>query len=234
MFFIYSTLEYLFSNKWLDKYTRAIFVEFTVYNANVNLFCIITLLMETSAVGKECSCKDCCRNKSTALLDIFSKMSAYKTVLLCELNHVFDFAGAFQFYSDLQSIRLYTSTGGLYFFVMAAEIIYLLFILYYIFKQVNILLIHFNCFPVYSVFSGHFIMNKIKHEVFWRFLVSQNQINWPQLSSCKLMFGKLFPSFESLIYPVYFNINEKYMYEIKSAFILSEIYNSFWGSLIYS
>ncbi|XP_023806954.1 polycystic kidney disease protein 1-like 2, partial [Oryzias latipes] len=92
-----STLEYLFENKWLDLYTRAIFVEFTVYNANVNLFCIITLLMETTAVG------------------------------------------VFQFYSELQSIRLYQSTGGLYVFVMAAEIIYLLFILYYMFLQAKLM-----------------------------------------------------------------------------------------------
>ncbi|XP_061578916.1 polycystin-1-like protein 2 [Cololabis saira] len=88
-----STLEHLFRNKWLDMYTRAIFVEFTVYNANVNLFCIVTLLMETPAVG------------------------------------------AFHFHSELQSVRLYQSTDGLYFFVMAAEIIYLLFILYYMFLQ---------------------------------------------------------------------------------------------------
>ncbi|XP_069554807.1 polycystin-1-like protein 2 [Brachyistius frenatus] len=88
-----SNLEYLFRNKWLDVYTRAIFVEFTVYNANVNLFCIVTLLLETTAVG------------------------------------------ALQFHSELQSIRLYQSTGGLYIFVMAAEIIYLLFILYYMFLQ---------------------------------------------------------------------------------------------------
>lgn len=52
LFVIYRTLEYLFRNKWLDDYTRAIFVEFTVYNANVNLFCIVTLLLETAAVGK--------------------------------------------------------------------------------------------------------------------------------------------------------------------------------------
>ncbi|XP_035994541.1 polycystic kidney disease protein 1-like 2 [Fundulus heteroclitus] len=95
-----STLEYLFHSKWLDKYTRAIFVEFTVYNANVNLFCIVTLLMETPAVG------------------------------------------AFQFHSELQVIRLYPSTGGLYFFVMAAEIIYLLFIIYYMFKQAKLLKQH--------------------------------------------------------------------------------------------
>uniref|UniRef100_UPI0037E779AE polycystin-1-like protein 2 n=1 Tax=Semicossyphus pulcher TaxID=241346 RepID=UPI0037E779AE len=88
-----STLEYLFRNKWLDMFTRVIFVEFTVYNANVNLFCIVTLLFETTAIG------------------------------------------AFQFYSELQSVRLYQSTGSLHIFVMAAEIIYLLFILYYMFLQ---------------------------------------------------------------------------------------------------
>lgn len=53
MFSVYSTLEYLLWNKWLDVYTRAIFIEFTVYNANVNLFCIVTLMLETTAVGKE-------------------------------------------------------------------------------------------------------------------------------------------------------------------------------------
>ncbi|XP_071389094.1 polycystin-1-like protein 2 [Centroberyx affinis] len=88
-----SVLEYLFKNTWFDAYTRAIFIEFTVYNANVNLFCIVTLLLETTAVG------------------------------------------AFQFRSELQSVRLYQSTGSLHIFVMAAEVIYLLFILYYMFLQ---------------------------------------------------------------------------------------------------
>ncbi|XP_041806603.1 polycystic kidney disease protein 1-like 2 [Chelmon rostratus] len=88
-----STLEYLFRNKWLDMYTRAIFVEFTVYNANVNLFCIVTLLLETAAIG------------------------------------------AFQFSSELHSVRLYQSAGGFHVFVMVAEIMYMLFILYYMFLQ---------------------------------------------------------------------------------------------------
>uniref|UniRef100_W5KFY4 PLAT domain-containing protein n=1 Tax=Astyanax mexicanus TaxID=7994 RepID=W5KFY4_ASTMX len=46
-----SVLQYLFENAWLDIYTRALFIEFTVYNANVNLFCIVTLMLETTAVG---------------------------------------------------------------------------------------------------------------------------------------------------------------------------------------
>lgn len=49
---IHSTLEHLFRNKWLDMYTRAVIVEFTVYNANVNLFCIVTLLLENTAAGE--------------------------------------------------------------------------------------------------------------------------------------------------------------------------------------
>lgn len=49
---ILSTLESLSRSRWLDSHTRAVFVEFSVYNANVNLFCIVTLLFETAAVGE--------------------------------------------------------------------------------------------------------------------------------------------------------------------------------------
>lgn len=87
------TLQYLYENTWFDVYTQAIFVEFTVYNANVNLFCMVTLMLETTATG------------------------------------------AFQFRSELQTVRLYQSTGGLHIFVMASEIIYFLFIIYYMFVQ---------------------------------------------------------------------------------------------------
>uniref|UniRef100_A0A3B3CX93 Polycystic kidney disease 1 like 2a n=1 Tax=Oryzias melastigma TaxID=30732 RepID=A0A3B3CX93_ORYME len=87
-----SILQYLYDNTWLDVYTQALFVEFTVYNANVNLFCIVTLILETTAT-------------------------------------------AFQFRSELQSVRLYQSTGGLHIFVMASEAVYFLFIIYYMFVQ---------------------------------------------------------------------------------------------------
>uniref|UniRef100_A0A3Q3GQB0 Polycystic kidney disease protein 1-like 2 n=1 Tax=Labrus bergylta TaxID=56723 RepID=A0A3Q3GQB0_9LABR len=85
------SLQYLYDNTWFDVYTQAIFVEFTVYNANVNLFCIVTLLLETTATGT--------------------------------------------FRSELQNVRLYQSTGGLHIFVMASEVIYFLFVMYYMFVQ---------------------------------------------------------------------------------------------------
>ncbi|KAJ1218769.1 hypothetical protein NDU88_006345 [Pleurodeles waltl] len=39
------------NNLWLDRGTRAVFLDFSVYNANINLFCIIRLLVEFPATG---------------------------------------------------------------------------------------------------------------------------------------------------------------------------------------
>ena len=39
------------NHQWIDRYTRAVFVEFTLYNPNVNLFSITTLLFEISSTG---------------------------------------------------------------------------------------------------------------------------------------------------------------------------------------
>ncbi|CAJ0953971.1 unnamed protein product [Ranitomeya imitator] len=39
------------TSKWLDSYTKAIFVEFNVYNANINLFCLVTFILETTVIG---------------------------------------------------------------------------------------------------------------------------------------------------------------------------------------
>ncbi|XP_028812925.1 polycystic kidney disease protein 1-like 2 [Denticeps clupeoides] len=88
-----SAVQYLFDHKWLDMYTRAFFVEFTVYNANINLFCIVTLMFETTAVG------------------------------------------AFHFRSELQTVRLYQATDGLQIFAMISEVVYIIFILYYMCEQ---------------------------------------------------------------------------------------------------
>lgn len=37
--------------KWIDRRTRGVFLEFTVYNAQVNLFSVISLLVETMPTG---------------------------------------------------------------------------------------------------------------------------------------------------------------------------------------
>lgn len=35
-------LQELMSNLWLDRGTRAVFIDFSTYNANINMFCVLT------------------------------------------------------------------------------------------------------------------------------------------------------------------------------------------------
>jgi hypothetical protein len=44
-------LNDLNANLWLDRGTRVVFLDFTVYNANINLFCQIKLTIEFPASG---------------------------------------------------------------------------------------------------------------------------------------------------------------------------------------
>ena len=44
----------LFENKWIDRRTRAIFVEFLVYNANANLWSVSNLILEHFEGGGTC------------------------------------------------------------------------------------------------------------------------------------------------------------------------------------
>ncbi|XP_068004685.1 polycystin-2-like protein 2 [Melanerpes formicivorus] len=44
-------LEFLRQHSWLTRGTRVVFIDFSTYNANVNLFCIIRLVVEFPASG---------------------------------------------------------------------------------------------------------------------------------------------------------------------------------------
>ncbi|KAM5158759.1 polycystin-2 isoform 1-T1 [Callospermophilus lateralis] len=46
-----SQINSLRKNVWLDRGTRATFIDFSVYNANINLFCVVRLLVEFPATG---------------------------------------------------------------------------------------------------------------------------------------------------------------------------------------
>ncbi|XP_059178590.1 polycystin-2-like isoform X3 [Physella acuta] len=44
-------IDDLFNNLWIRRGTRVVFIDFSVYNANINLFCVIRLLGEFPATG---------------------------------------------------------------------------------------------------------------------------------------------------------------------------------------
>ncbi|GAB6019631.1 TRP-like ion channel Pkd2 [Chamberlinius hualienensis] len=89
-----AVLDDLKSNLWITRGTRVVFVDFTVYNANINLFCVIKLVMEFPATG--------------GVIPSFS----FRTVKLIRYVTVFDY------------------------FILACEIIFCFFIVYYIVEEV--------------------------------------------------------------------------------------------------
>lgn len=44
-------ISYLFTNRWVQRGTRIVFIDFTVYNANINLFCVVRLTVEFPPTG---------------------------------------------------------------------------------------------------------------------------------------------------------------------------------------
>ena len=82
------SLQYLYDNAWFDVHTQAIFVEFTVYNANVNLFCIVTLMLESAATGV-CPC-------SAAVWELRSDSCVDVCEMLCFFQERFSSAASFR------------------------------------------------------------------------------------------------------------------------------------------
>uniref|UniRef100_H2Y8T3 EF-hand domain-containing protein n=1 Tax=Ciona savignyi TaxID=51511 RepID=H2Y8T3_CIOSA len=87
-------IKHLKENLWLDRGTRVVLVDFTVYNANINLFCVIRLVVEFPATG-----------------------------------------GAVPSY-QFRTVKLLRYVTTYDYFLMACEVLYMLFILYYIVEEV--------------------------------------------------------------------------------------------------
>jgi hypothetical protein len=81
-------------NLWLDRASRVVFIDFTVYNANINLFCVVKLIVEFPATG-----------------------GAITSAVL-------------------RSVKLLRYVSAWDYFVMACELIFCLFIIYYIIEEV--------------------------------------------------------------------------------------------------
>ncbi|XP_061888926.1 polycystin-2 [Entelurus aequoreus] len=110
-------LQFLKDHLWLDRGTRAVFLDFAVYNGNINLFCIARLLVEFPATGGVVT--------------------------------------SWQF----QSVRLIRYVSSWDYFVALCEVMFCLFILYYVVEEALEIRIHrlhyfrslWNCLDVAMV-----------------------------------------------------------------------------------
>ncbi|KAK7901704.1 hypothetical protein WMY93_018473 [Mugilogobius chulae] len=93
-------LNELISNLWLDRGTRVAFIDFSTYNANINMFCVIRLVVEFPATG-----------------------------------------GAIPSY-QIRTVRLIRYITTWDFFILGCEMVFCLFILYYVVEEILELRIH--------------------------------------------------------------------------------------------
>ncbi|XP_065152797.1 polycystin-2-like protein 1 [Paramisgurnus dabryanus] len=93
-------LEELKSNLWLDRGTRVLFIDFSTYNANINLFSVVRLVVEFPATG-----------------------------------------GAITSY-QIRTVKLIRYVTNWDYFVMGCEIVFCVFILYYIMEEILEFRIH--------------------------------------------------------------------------------------------
>ncbi|XP_061913688.1 polycystin-2-like protein 1 isoform X1 [Entelurus aequoreus] len=93
-------LRELEENLWLDRGTRAVFIDFSTYNANINMFCVIRLVVEFPATG-----------------------------------------GAIPSY-QIRTVKLIRYINYWDYFILGCEMIFCLFILYYVVEEILELRIH--------------------------------------------------------------------------------------------
>ncbi|XP_074855560.1 polycystin-2-like protein 1 [Carettochelys insculpta] len=93
-------LQVLKENLWLDRGTRVVFIDFSVYNANINLFCVLRLVVEFPATG-----------------------------------------GAIPSW-QIRTVKLIRYVSAWDFFIVACEVVFCIFIFYYVVEEVLELRIH--------------------------------------------------------------------------------------------
>ncbi|KAM7047898.1 polycystin-2-like protein 1 [Acridotheres tristis] len=93
-------LQVLKEKLWLDRGTRVVFIDFSVYNANINLFCVLRLVVEFPATG-----------------------------------------GAIPSW-QIRTVKLIRYVSAWDFFIVACEIVFCVFIFYYVVEEALELRIH--------------------------------------------------------------------------------------------
>ncbi|KAM7409108.1 hypothetical protein PAMA_002695 [Pampus argenteus] len=93
-------LSELKDNLWLDRGTRVVFIDFSTYNANINMFCVIRLVIEFPATG--------------------GAISSYQ----------------------IRTVKLIRYITYWDYFIFGCEIVFCLFILYYVVEEILELRIH--------------------------------------------------------------------------------------------
>uniref|UniRef100_UPI00398F7AA6 polycystin-2-like protein 1 n=1 Tax=Pristiophorus japonicus TaxID=55135 RepID=UPI00398F7AA6 len=92
-------MKRLKSKLWLDSGSRAVIIDFTVYNANVNLFCAIRLLVEFPATGGAIPSSEFLTVKLLRYISNFDYFLAACEVIFCFFICYYIIQGALKLYT---------------------------------------------------------------------------------------------------------------------------------------
>ena len=112
-------IDEMMENLWIDRGTRVVFIDFTVYNANINLFCVIKSVLPATHI---------LHNVMNAVC--ISVLAAYRLVIEFPAT-----GGALPSW-NFRTVKLLRYVTTFDFFVLACEGIFALFIFYYIVEEI--------------------------------------------------------------------------------------------------
>lgn len=98
---------------WITRGTRAILVDFTVYNANMNLFCQVQYVEKIKASPE-----------------------TKKLIIACRLIFEFPAVGGVITSSNFRAVKLIRYVETFDYFVLGCEILFIMFIIYYTIEEI--------------------------------------------------------------------------------------------------
>ena len=119
------TLQDLFDNRWLDQFTSALFIDFTIYNGNLNMFHQERFTFYSFNI-------DLCTNILCLYINLMH-------ILVCQTNRlVIEFVPTGGFLTSWQvstsNYLRFSTAGGR--FVLVCEFILLVFLIYYTIEEI--------------------------------------------------------------------------------------------------
>lgn len=122
-------LAELKQNLWIDRGTRVVFIDFSVYNANINLFCIVRSAKITLVI-------QCLFIVRLAYL-VYNSLLLYlqSLLLLCRLMIEFPATGGVIPSWTFRTVKLIRYNSNMDFFVLGCEVVFALFLFYYIIEE---------------------------------------------------------------------------------------------------
>uniref|UniRef100_A0A8C5EC22 Polycystin-2 n=1 Tax=Gouania willdenowi TaxID=441366 RepID=A0A8C5EC22_GOUWI len=147
-------LQFLKEHLWLDRGTRAVFLDFSVYNGNINLFCIYHQNRKLNISSIAICCPGpLARSLFLPFLFVIPALMLFR--LLVEFPATGGVVTSWQF----QTVRLIRYVSSWDYFVGVCEVAFCMFIIYYVVEEVLEIRIHrlhyfksvWNCLDVLIV-----------------------------------------------------------------------------------